>query len=126
MSLPATRHRRTGSLTTTASEASLAGVAVRPGRGCRARPPSSARSPQSHAMALKAVTWATEHVGSRASCSTGCSLPHGVLGGRVVLEVDGGQVGAHPPAGPPLDEVDLVGPLQHDDVDLLVAQLLRA
>ena len=48
----------------------------------------------------------------------------GVLGGRVVLEVDHGQVGADPAAGPPLDEVELVGTLQHDDVDLLVAQLL--
>ena len=78
------------------------------------------RSPQSQAMALKAVTWATSTSRSRGSVQHRVPLAHGVLGGRVVLEVDRGQVGAHPPAGPPLDEVDLVRPLEHDDVDLLV------
>ena len=49
---------------------------------------------------------------------------HGVLRGRVVLEVHGGEVAPDPAAGPPFDEVDLVRPLEDDGVDLGVAQRL--
>ena len=73
MSLPATRQRRTGSLTTTAREGSVAGVEV-PGSGMPCSTTSVGRPPQSHAMALKAVTWTTGTAASRSSWSTGCSL----------------------------------------------------
>ena len=65
-----------------------------------------------------------EHVAKPRVAQHRVLAAHGVLGGCVVLEVDDRQVGADATAGPPLDEVDLVGALQHDDVDLLVAELV--
>src|SRR5690606_30815325 len=44
--------------------------------------------------------------------------------GGVVLDVDGGHVASRPPPEPLLGEPQLVGPLQDDDVDVLVTQPL--
>ena len=73
MSLPATRHRRTGSLTLTASDASSP-VYRAPGSGMPCSTTVVGWSPQSQAMALKAVTCATSTSCRRGSPSTGCSL----------------------------------------------------
>ena len=122
--MPATRPRRTGSLTTTARTASLAGVE-------RARVGDAVLDdhrgvavPQSHAMALNCGD-----VHDRDACEPGVGAArvraaHGVPGRGVVLEVDGGHVA---PARRPVhrsQQVHLVRALQHHDVERLVRQLL--
>src|SRR5690606_22498199 len=53
----------------------------------------------------------------------GVAGAHGVAVRGVVLDVDGGHVPARAQAGPLLEERDLVGPLEDDDVAALLPQL---
>ena len=124
-SLPATRHRLTGSLTTTASGGVGAAVArTRVGDAVLHDGGRPAPAVPGHRVERRDVD--DRHVAQPGVPEGRMLTTHGVLGRRVVLQVQRGQVGSQPAAGPALDEVDLVRPLEDDDVDLRVVQLLRS
>ena len=78
--------------------------------------------PQSHITALNPVTCT---MGMSSRFASGCTLPVAESGGALCSTYTAGtSIPARSP-GPTLQQVDLVRPLQYDDVDVGVPQLIR-